>query len=695
MKNMKFWRTALVATLVLTVMLSVTGGTIAWFTDEVTSASNIIESGNLDIVVSYKTDLKQDWQELTKDSKVFKQGALYEPGYTEIVYLKVENNGTLATKVQAGINAKDTVIGKSVLGNEIALSDYLAIGAFHVQTEDGLSVNLSTREDAVNWVSSSVAGFSDMAMLSDKLENGSLMLNSGDLVLIPDVFETLYMGLVLRMPEEVGNEANHDGTAVPAIELGLNVVATQVPYEKDAFGIDYDAAATYPAYVNSAADLAEALANGGNVTLTGDIEATTPIALGDGANLNLAGNKLTANLTVAEGVNATISNGELVNQSSDNSPIESMGNLTLNDVQVASTRHGVRVEGGETVINGGAYKTSEFAGRTQHALNVSDGATVIVNGGTFVGPKGTAADSGAAVNVQENSTVIINGGSFSGGKNNTLASKGTLIVKGGAFDQDPSAYVADGYKVVGAANLYKVVPADDTTTAVANDNESLKAALQGDATNIIVGAGNYTFPASDVKEGMTLECAEGTVFTGNSSANINGATVKGATFANEDGYAVSGTINANFKDCTFTGDSGMRWATAGETVVFENCVFDGADRGAHFDDGANDVIFKHCTFSGFNAFGAAITKLTLEDCTFKPNGKSKYNGLNLYGNTEVKDCTFVFDGTASEWIDLEGDNVTVEFTNCVVTDGKNEKQFKVGDYGENNTIIINGGTLTK
>ena len=49
MKNMKFWRTALVATLVLTVMLSVTGGTIAWFTDEVKSELNTISAGNLDI----------------------------------------------------------------------------------------------------------------------------------------------------------------------------------------------------------------------------------------------------------------------------------------------------------------------------------------------------------------------------------------------------------------------------------------------------------------------------------------------------------------------------------------------------------------------------------------------------------------------------------------------------------------------
>jgi len=49
MNKIKFSRTLLVAALALTIMLSVTGGTIAWFTDEVTSANNIIKSGNLDV----------------------------------------------------------------------------------------------------------------------------------------------------------------------------------------------------------------------------------------------------------------------------------------------------------------------------------------------------------------------------------------------------------------------------------------------------------------------------------------------------------------------------------------------------------------------------------------------------------------------------------------------------------------------
>ena len=43
----KFGRTALVSVLVLTILLSITSGTIAWFTDEVNSGVNKITAGNL------------------------------------------------------------------------------------------------------------------------------------------------------------------------------------------------------------------------------------------------------------------------------------------------------------------------------------------------------------------------------------------------------------------------------------------------------------------------------------------------------------------------------------------------------------------------------------------------------------------------------------------------------------------------
>ena len=151
--------------------------------------------------------------------------------------------------------------------------------------------------------------------------------------------------------------------------------------------------------------------------------------------------------------------------------------------------------------------------------------------------------------------------------------------------------------------------------------------------------------------------------------NINGATIIGATFSNPTGTAVDQTINGTFKGCKFESANGARWCYAGETVVFEDCVFSGSTYGVHFDGGANDVIFRNCTISGFNAFGAALTMVTFEGCTFVGNGKSGYNGANLWGSAKMINCEFTFNGsTANEWIDCIDADKTYEFTNCTVND---------------------------
>ena len=69
-----------------------------------------------------------------------------------------------------------------------------------------------------------------------------------------------------------------------------------------------------------------------------------------------------------------------------------------------------------------------------------------------------------------------------------------------------------GYEVVEENGAWVVVE-----NVVANSNESLKEALAGDATVVAVAAGEYTVPAGSIKAGVTLQCAEGTVFTGTSS----------------------------------------------------------------------------------------------------------------------------------------------------------------------------------
>ena len=436
------------------------------------------------------------------------------------------------------------------------------------------------------------------------------------------------------------------------------------------FNIDvdpiYDGEYIYPE--GPAQQLEMAAATGGAVTLNEDVTLDKPLVVQGDMIINLNGKTLTGNLSVNAGATLSANGGSIVNNDETTSGIVSNGTLKLDDVNVTSARHALRIESGTAVINGGTYKVAPISSKTVHAVNVGDdgkSANVVIKGGTFIGPKGTIADSGSAVNVRNGSSVKIEGGDFSGGKSKTLSGS-DIAVSGGTFDQDPSAKVASGYKAVVSDGRYYVVA--DNVDAVASTEAEIKAAAAAGGT-IVVAAGEYTFPASSIVAGTTLVCEEGTVFQGKTSLNINGATVEGATFENNSGDVLnSGTVNGTFKNCKFIGSgNALRYAYAGETVVFEDCEFSGSVYGIHFDGGANDVVFRNCVISGFNALGAALKMATFEGCTFKGNGISGYNGANLWGSAKMINCEFTFDGsTANEWIDCIGLNKTYEFENCTV-----------------------------
>ena len=215
--------------------------------------------------------------------------------------------------------------------------------------------------------------------------------------------------------------------------------------------------------------LFQAAAFGGEVTLTEDVVLKNPLEIQANMVLNLGGNTLTGVVTVANGVQATIENGKVVNTDNTVSGITSNGNLTLNNVEVESARHALRIESGNVVINGGTYKVVPVSNSTLYALNAGDGANsvanVVIKGGTFIGPKGTRADSGGAVTVKTGSTVVIEGGDFLGGKTKTISNSGTMTISGGTFDQQPNAaWLKEGYKATKAVNIY-IVTKEEVTVA--------------------------------------------------------------------------------------------------------------------------------------------------------------------------------------------------------------------------------------
>ena len=89
--------------------------------------------------------------------------------------------------------------------------------------------------------------------------------------------------------------------------------------------------------------------------------------------------------------------------------------------------------------------------------------------------------------------------------------------------------------------------------------------------------------------------------------------------------------------------------------------------------------------------------MKFEGCTFGTD-KSSRNGLNIYLNTTLIDCTFNYISGKLNFIDMEGEGKTLTITNCVATlDGVSAdiKTFIGGSKILQNTVIVNGVEYTK
>ena len=236
MNNKKSTKRALITSILsLALCMSMLiGTTFAWFTDSVTSGRNKIVAGNLDVVLEYKTPESTDWAEVTSDTILFDENALWEPGHTEVVALRIRNAGTLALDYKLATQIFEETAGTNVAGEKFFLSDYLEV--YHSTINgDGqvgdilMNMMLNNRNNAVGGVK---IGFNADVKTSDN----QLVSGEADVV-----------ALAITMPETVGNEANYKtGTTPPSISFGVALLATQSTYEEDSFGHDYDEETLWP-----------------------------------------------------------------------------------------------------------------------------------------------------------------------------------------------------------------------------------------------------------------------------------------------------------------------------------------------------------------------------------------------------------------------------------------------------------------
>ncbi len=382
------------------------GTTYAWFTDSVTSANNIIKSGNLDIDLEYWNG--SDWKDVSGSSEILDKNALWEPGYTETVYLKLTNAGSLALKYQLGVNIISEKEGVNQATETFKLSDYIYFDVVPDQEPE-----FASREDAMKNATETQkisAGFS---------KAGSLEADS----------DPVYLAMVIYMPTSVGNVANHDGATIPEINLGINVFATQYTSEADSFGPDYDYLAP-PVYVATQEELATALKAGvgnkaANIVLTGDIALTgewAPIGDKDAGEyfngvIDGAGYKITG-LSVSSGDYVA-----LISAAKD----ATIKNLNVEGAVAGDNAAGIvaRVEGAtviENCVSSVNLTASTKAGGIACNVTGTNPQTVTirncVNNGTVTGA-GEAGLGGIVGYINTNATVdilnCVNNGDVTGG----------------------------------------------------------------------------------------------------------------------------------------------------------------------------------------------------------------------------------------------------------------------------------------
>ena len=228
-------------TSVLALVLSLAmlaGSTFAWFTDTASTGVNRIVSGNLDVGLQYwgvGEDGKKTWLTAENSEELFDKNALWEPGYTQIVYLKVKNNGNLALTYAMQITPVHETVGVNVDGEEFKLSDYIKFG-WTTFTADGDGAPVALDREAAQ------TGVGDGAQLGTTLHRQAAEpMEAGAEEMV---------ALVAWMPENVGNEANYS-TVQPTIELSLKVLATQAAVESDSFDKTYDKDAATDEELNS------------------------------------------------------------------------------------------------------------------------------------------------------------------------------------------------------------------------------------------------------------------------------------------------------------------------------------------------------------------------------------------------------------------------------------------------------------
>lgn len=234
------------------------GTTFAWFTDSVSSGSNIIQAGNLDVALEYWDG--DEWVDAEGEVIPFvaadgRADILWEPGCTyEMSPFRVRNKGSLNTKILILING--------VSGN----SKLLEVIDFKTRVENipdslltGSAGNQLSKFEGAELDFFYGAAEGDVVFDWSLAGKGTVTPGTGHTDTSPE------FTIFAHMREEAGNE--YQGLTIEGISI--TVIGTQQNYESDSFDKWYDKNATYPAVKTE-------MVEGGGVVAVSDVTVAIP-----------------------------------------------------------------------------------------------------------------------------------------------------------------------------------------------------------------------------------------------------------------------------------------------------------------------------------------------------------------------------------------------------------------------------------
>ena len=428
--------------------------------------------------------------------------------------------------------------------------------------------------------------------------------------------------IVVELPIKAGNEYQEKTTSI-------NVLVEAVQGNAD-----IDGSQAIAQFLNGAVDLSnltvtDTVANYGNVELVGGTIAV------DNSGFENYGDATLTDTTVAAGTAGTQAYGYAY--------IGREGSTTvLNDVTVKSANGAIAAEGGAQVTMNSGYVEVDSKNTSGRYLiyAVGDGTVVTVNGGEFFFNK-TQNQKRAYAYVGAGATLYITGGIFGTASSRSgytagILGEGNIVITGGTFGFDPSAWMPAGYV------------ADYDTTNKTWTVYFPQSSFDDLINNAVAGA-TVEVPAGNFK------------LSGNNDIVIVGSGEK--TVIDIDGNIQ----NAHISNVTITGNNSFN-VQEGNTIVFENVVFDGNVGMTAQGVVKGNATFKNCTFkAGFHIDQSLDTvNVVFEGCTFGELGYIKLGGS---ANYSMIDCTIeTLDSSASgpwgkQWIISYSD---ISFTNCKI-----------------------------